>query len=200
MASKTLTITPDGVDDSGDNWSITGGLSAYATLASTSTTKYLYGTADQINTFTFNNPVTGVPVGVHWLQYNFNYSSSVGSEPMQIRVKILDGGDSDNELYNEVLDITGPSNPAKVNNYESPILPYHSGTTSWSTTNITNIKMSFQIVDNSVGDGSPLNQLQLHYVEIDCNMNQTDARLGQDVSTYPAKKGMMVSRGRFIIG
>ena len=200
MASTTLTITPDGVDDSGDNWLIAGGMTAHESIATTSTSKYLYGTADQINTFTFTNPVMGLPVGVHWLQYNFNYSSSVGSHPMQIRVKIVDGGDSDNVLYNEVLNITGPTNPAKVNNYESPIFPYHSGTTSWSTSNITNLKMSFQVEDNSVGDGAALNQLQLHYAEIDINMNQTDARLGQNVSTYPAKKGMMVSRGRFIIG
>ena len=203
MASTYHEILPNSDDaDSSNDWSVQSSIlfdDLHSCLASTTSTRYIKSSTNGVrNYFGFENlsvtPTTTPPI--HHIQYVFTYSSDTASETFSLFVGIVDGGDSDTILWSDSITLTAPSNTGKVNTYTSPIFPYHSGTTAWSVDNINDLKVFIRLLDNDTG-GSASSVINIKTFKYLVTTNDSDSTA---ISTYPAKKGMKVSRGVINIG
>ena len=198
MASTKVDLVPDSDDaDGSTDWSIQTNMigdDLHSALATTSTTRYIKSnTIGARNYFGFEN-LSFTPAGtppIHWLQYYFTFGADLANEVFSLYVGIVDGGDSDNIIYNDTLTLTAPANTNKLESYTSPIFPYHSGTTAWSVDNINNLKVFLRLIDNDTG-GSASTTIRINYFEYQIMTNNSDRATP---STYEAKKGIKIKRG-----
>jgi hypothetical protein len=181
MASEYVNLIPDGVDDSGNNWSTnSGGADLVAELNNTNnSTHYLYaGTNGLNNTFTFDDIDPDDYLDVQWIKYIVTFGTSVASERARFTVKIIDGAD-DSVLYNTLHRVVGPSHTGKVETEETGIIPYVGGGgalppgiggTVFTETQVNNIKIYIEAT--VVGPGG--NLLEIMDLQVYAMMNVTD--------------------------
>ena len=197
MASKIIELTPDGSDYSnGSDFSLSAGSDLDALLSDSSATTFISATAaGKHNTLTFSNPSISFE-SVNWIQIYIVHSNTAGGVTSTVDLSLLNGGAIGNPEF-DVTDgvqatLLAPPNPSKVSEIYSDIFPYSDGTDVgdvFTSGNLDNIKL--KIETDSVS-----NTLQIMTVKIYVNLNISNPAA---ISTYPAKRGMSVRRGKITI-
>ena len=169
MASRVETITPNSSDETSgtNNWNQynTGGaITTHHQIVATLGTDHLRDTVSGTNnTFGFTTISNSTYDSIDYIQYSFNYGTTVANEPFTVRTFLIDGT-TGSTFHAEILNLTGPSNTGKTNVYTSPIYPYSSGTTKFTSADLDDIKVMIHLYDNSTGLAG-LNFVEIFFLE-----------------------------------
>ena len=183
MASEYVNLTPNAVNDSGNNWTTNSGATNLLTeLENTNdATHYLKSNTNGVNnTFEFDDADMARFLNVQWIKYIIVYGSSVANEPMTLRVNVIDGAD-DSALYVTRHAITGPPHTGKVFSLDSGIIPYVGsggslpsgiGGTIFSGAQVNGIKIKLEATDVDTTGGG--NYMEIFDLQIYAMLNVTD--------------------------
>ena len=182
MASELLNLTPDAVNDSGNNWTTNSGdTNLLAELENTNSSYYLKSNTDGVhNTFEFDDADVARIVNIQWIKYIVSYGSSVANEPMTFKIYLINGIDA-STFYATEHDVTAPPHTAKVYTLDSGIIPYVGsggslpsgiGGTIFSGAQVNGIKIKLEATDVDTTGGG--NYMEIFDLQIYAMLNVTD--------------------------
>ena len=200
MASLLNTHTPNGSDypNSSTDWTLSSGSDLDALIDDTTLTNFISCTAaGKINTIEFVGIHPSINVeSINWVKVGGYEMNLVAGSTSSFFISLLDGGNSDavfGACNNQTIGVTSPANVMKAGEWETTIFPFSDAVTAgddvWTATNINNLKVKIQsrVVSNT---------LKIPYMYIEVNINKSNPAT---ITTYPAKNGLRVRKGKITI-